>query len=357
MAAPIDVRILTPFGAQSGMGNWRTASRYAELLRSADIQAKIFEPSAIARASMASPSPKVAIVLNAFRCSEQVRAFVKTKIPVLLVITGTDLYGALAPQKKGSHAYQQAEQALLSASAIMTLQAEAQKEIAQRWPQLARDTHCILQTTAPRKPSAPVLSPKSKTVRFLIAGHIRGEKDPKTAFKAFHLAFPEGWALRADGRKVPVRLIHVGGTQDTALAQELALCAGRYPGVRLEGVLSHAQTMRQMTQVHALLQPSVSEGGALVVAEAVACRLPIIASDIPAHRGQLGGTYPGLFPVGNARALANALLRFVAEEGFLKTLLHAVEALTPSLANPEHERDELVRLVRLVATKPQEKPA
>jgi glycosyltransferase involved in cell wall biosynthesis len=349
MTAQLDVRILTPFGAQSGMGNWRTASRYAEMLRDAAMQVKIYEPSAIARATMPSALPKVAIVLNAFRSHEQVQTFLKAKIPVLLVITGTDLYGALAPQKKGSPAYQQAEDALLSASAVMTLQAEAQNEILRRWPQLAGNVHCILQTTAPRKPSAPVLSPQSKTVRFLIAGHIRAEKDPITAFHAFRQAFPDGWAERADGGKVPVRLIHVGGEQDGALAQELAELAANYPGVRMEGTLSHAQTMRQMTQVHALLQPSVSEGGALVVAEAVACHLPIIASDIPAHRGQLGPAYPGLFPVGDAAALAEMLKRFVAQEAFLNSLLQAVNALTPRLANPVHERDELVRLVRLVA--------
>jgi glycosyltransferase involved in cell wall biosynthesis len=349
MAAPIDVRILTPFGAQSGMGNWRTASRYCELLSGVGMQVKIFEPAGIGRASMPSALPKVAIVLNAFRCAEQVQAFVKAKIPVLLVITGTDLYGALSPRKKNGHAYQQAEQAMLNASAIMTLQAQAQREISQRWPQLAAKVYCVLQTSPIRKPSAPMLTAHSKTVRFLVAGHIREEKDPRTAFHAFHKAFPEGWAQRADGRRTPVRLIQVGGEQDKSLASELRRLASRYPGIRMEGTLSHAQTMRQMTQVHALLQPSVSEGGALVVAEAVACQLPIIASDIPAHLGQLGSDYPGLFPVGDVNQLAQTLARFIANEAYRLSLLNAVNALVVRLANPEHERDELVRLVRLVA--------
>jgi glycosyltransferase involved in cell wall biosynthesis len=349
MGMPTDVRILTPFGAQSGMGNWRTASRYCELLSGVGMEVKIFEPSGIARASMASSLPKVAVVLNAFRCAQQVQAFVKAKIPVLLVITGTDLYGALSPGKKNGHAYQQAEQAMMSASVIMTLQAQAQREISDRWPQLASRVHCLLQTSPIRKPSAPLLTAQSKTVRFLVAGHIREEKDPRTAFHAFHSAFPEGWGLRADGRRVPVRLIQVGGEQDKGLASEMRKLASRFPGIRMEGTLSHAQTMRQMTQVHALLQPSVSEGGALVVAEAVACQLPIIASDIPAHLGQLGPAYPGLFPVGNVDQLAQTLTRFIADEAYRAALLTAVTALVARLANPEHERDELVRLVRLAA--------
>ncbi len=349
MSTSIDVRILTPFGAKSRMGNWRTASRYAELLSSASIQAKIFEPAAIARACMSSPLPKVAIVLNAARSAEQLQAFVKAKIPVLLVMTGTDLYGALAPGNEASQAYDKTLKSMLSATAIMTLQAQAQREISRRWPQLASRVHCVLQTTAQRQPHAPTLSPQTKTVRFLVAGHIRPEKDPRTAFLAFHQAFPEGWAVRADGRMVPVRLIHIGAEQDKALAKEIAYLATQFPGVRLEGTVSHAQAMRQMTQVHALIQPSIAEGGALVVSEAVACRLPIIASDIAAHLGQLGTTYPGLFPVGNVSALAETLRRYVADEGYRQSLLTAIDALVPKLANPEHERDELVRLVRLVA--------
>jgi len=38
----IDVRILTPFGAESGMGNWRTASRYAQMLRAGGLSASVF---------------------------------------------------------------------------------------------------------------------------------------------------------------------------------------------------------------------------------------------------------------------------------------------------------------------------
>ena len=298
---------------------------------------------------MPSAFPKVAIVLNAFRCAQQVQEFVKAKIPVLLVMTGTDLYGALSPKKKNGHAYQQAEQAMLNATLIMTLQSQAQQEIAQRWPQLAKRLHCVVQTSPVRKPFAPPLTSRSKTVRFLIAGHIREEKDPRTAFLAFHKAFPEGWAQQADGRRTPVRLIQVGGEQEKSLATEMKKLASRFPGIRMEGTLSHAQTMRQMTQVHALLQPSVSEGGALVVAEAVACRLPIIASNIAAHLGQLGATYPGLFPVGDVDALAQTLVKFIADEAYRGSLLTAVNALMPRLADPVHERDELVRLVRLAA--------
>ncbi len=346
MSRRIDARILTPFGQKSGMGNWRTASRYAQMLRASGINASIYEPSQIDDACTHSGQRTVAIVLNAARSADAVSTFVKEQIPVMLVMTGTDLYGALAPGQSGSERYQKAEQALHLARLIVVLQAEAGEEIRRRWPSLADRVHCLIQTSAPRKPYAPVMTPNSKTIRFLVAGHIREEKDPRTAFVGFHRAFPDGWAVRADGRRVPVRLIHVGSHQDKTLAQELIRLGAQYPGILLEGPLSHAQTLRQMTHVHCLIQTSISEGGALVVSEAVACRLPVIASAIPAHRGQMGGDYPGFFRTGDPDDLARVLIRFVSDDAFVEQLRERGLALASTLASPSAERDALARLIR-----------
>ena len=349
MTRRIDVRVLTPFGAASGMGNWRTASRYAQMLRSSGINASVYEPIDILDACLSSDQRTVAIVLNAARSHQELQAFVRAEIPVILVMTGTDLYGALDPAAEGSKRYAEAEASLKAAALIVTLQTEAQQEIQQRWPELSSRVHCIFQTSPQRKPYAPTVSANSKTVRFLIAAHIREEKDPRTAFLAFHRAFPEGWATRSDGGRVPVRLIHVGSHQDRTLAQELIHLGSQYPGILLEGALTHAQTLRQITHVHALIQSSVSEGGALVVPEALACRCPVIASDIAAHRAQLGANYAGLFPVGNVEVLAQHLVRFIADEEFSRSLRQSSLALAPRLTSPAHERDALVRLVRQLA--------
>ncbi|MFM8631812.1 MAG: glycosyltransferase [Betaproteobacteria bacterium] len=349
MTRRIDVRILTPFGAESGMGNWRTASRYAQMLRAGGLSASVFEPTAIADACIESGQRTVAIVLNANRSAQEVAAFVRADIPVMLVMTGTDIYGALRPEQQGSTQYLQAESALKSAALIVALQDEASAEIRSRWPALADRVHTLMQTSPVRKPFAPQVTLQSKTVRFLIAAHLREEKDPRTAFFAFHRAFPEGWARRWDGSRVPVRLIHVGSHRDRALAQEMLQLSGQFPGILLEGPLTHAQTMRRMTHVHCLIQPSVSEGGALVVAEAVGCRLPVIASDIAAHRAQLGKQDPGLFPAGDVQALASRLSEFISREEFFTQLRSHQLAVAATLTSPAQERDELVRLVRRLA--------
>ena len=349
MTRRIDVRILTPFGAASGMGNWRTASRYAQMLRASGLNASVFEPNAIADACLESGQRTVAIVLNAQRSAKELQAFARAKIPVMLVMTGTDIYGALRQERSGSPEYVATEQALRSAALIVTLQAEASQEIGSRWPELSPRVFTLMQTSPTRKPYAPIITPQSKTVRFLIAAHIREEKDPRTAFFAFHRAFPEGWARRWDGGRVPVRLIHVGSHRDRALAREMLQLSGQFQGILLEGPLTHAQTMRRMTHVHGLIQPSVSEGGALVVAEAVGCRLPVIASDIAAHRAQLGRDDPGLFPAGDVDALAARLTRFIQDQDFHHQLRNHQTSMASTLTSPAQERDELVRLVRRLA--------
>jgi len=349
MTRRIDVRILTPFGAASGMGNWRTAQRYAQMLRASGISASIFEPHQIEEACADSGGRLVAIALNAKRSSEEIDRFVACGIPVLVVLTGTDLYQALLPTAAGQPNYELTQAALLKANHVLTLQSQAQKEVLARWPQLKGRVHCIMQTASPRQQHAPRITSGSKTVRFLIAAHIRSEKDPVTAFLAFHRAFPQGWAIQPDGKKVPVRLIHVGGHKDKLLAHKLIQLGSQHPGILLEGPLSHAQTLRLMTRVHALIQPSISEGGALVVPEAIACRLPVIASDIAAHRGQLGDQYPGLFAVGVVDQLAAAMARFVSDAQFQELLCKQTAALAPVLASPAHERNELGKLVRLLA--------
>lgn len=346
MTRRIDVRILTPFGQESGMGNWRTASRYAHMLRSSGINASVIEPLRNEDAFLSSGQRTVAVVLNARRSAEQIFTCRDIGIPVMVVMTGTDLYGSLQPENAGTVDFLTTEEAMSSAALIVALQAEAATEIRDRWPALADRVHVLVQTSPLRRPFAPLVTPHSKTVRFMIAAHFREEKDPRTAFLGFHEAFPEGWGYRPDGRRVPVRLIHVGGYRDKSLAQEMMRLSERFPGILIEGPRTHAETMRQMTHVHCLLQPSVSEGGALVIAEAVACRLPIIASDIPAHRSQLGADYPGLFPVRDAQVLASLLGRFIADPPLGEALRAVQTRLQTTLAAPGHERDELVRLVR-----------
>ena len=85
---------------------------------------------------------------------------------------------------------------------------------------------------------------------------------------------------------------------------------------------------------------SVMEGGANVVSEACRAGLPILASDIPGNKGLLGEDYPGYFPVGDDKALAELMYRAEREPEYLAKLRAAVSALAETFT-PEKERQSL----------------
>ena len=68
------------------------------------------------------------------------------------------------------------------------------------------------------------------------------------------------------------------------------------------------------------------EGGANVISEAVMAGLPVIASDIEGSVGLLGADYPGYYPVQDAEALRERLLRAESDGGYYAELVAACAA-------------------------------
>ena len=89
------------------------------------------------------------------------------------------------------------------------------------------------------------------------------------------------------------------------------------------------------------------EGGAHVVSEAIACGVPVIASDIPGNVGLLGRNYRGYYPLGDERVLATLLERLVRDRRFMLTLQGDV-IKRRHLVDAGAERDALDQLVRNV---------
>jgi glycosyltransferase involved in cell wall biosynthesis len=89
------------------------------------------------------------------------------------------------------------------------------------------------------------------------------------------------------------------------------------------------------------------EGGAHVIMEAVCSGVPVIASRIPGNMGMLGEDYAGLFPVGDAKALADMLIRFREDAKFGQQLKKHC-ALRAPLFSAEHERKGLLTIVQNV---------
>ena len=185
--------------------------------------------------------------------------------------------------------------------------------------------------------SAPLLARRAKPAGRLDAimvGHLRAEKDPATLFAA----------VRACPRGLAIRIRHVGAPLDPALAAAAQALQRDEPRYRYSGALTHGLVRNAIARAHVLVHPSVIEGGANVVVEAVTAGTPVIASRIAGNVGMLGDGYPGYFEPRDAAGLAALLLRALEEPRFLATLRRACDARRP-LFRPAAE----ARAVRALA--------
>src|SRR6185295_1535059 len=170
---------------------------------------------------------------------------------------------------------------------------------------------------------------------FVAVGHLRAEKDPETLMRAVRLLAKEGHAPRID---------HVGGALDDRLADAARATAAAHPAYRWLGGLPHGTARRAIARARALVHPSVMEGGANVVIEAVRSGVPVLASRIDGNVGLLGADYDGYFPVGDAAALAALARRFLSDAAFADRLRAQCAAREP-LFLPSAERRAVRALV------------
>ncbi len=238
------------------------------------------------------------IALHARRSAASVAAFAERypQRPLALALTGTDLYRDIRTDT-------QAQRSLMLATRLIVLQQEGLAELP---PEDAAKAMVIYQ-------SARLLTPGRHSARYFdlaLVGHQRPEKDPLTAVRAL-------LRLPAD---LPVRLFHVGAALDANLAAEVAALGAKDSRYHWLGGLSQAATRQRIKRCHLLLLPSVMEGGANVLIEAVTSGVPVLGSDISGNRGMLGADYPGWFPVGDAARLAELILAAMREPDYYTTL-------------------------------------
>lgn len=242
-----------------------------------------------------------------------------------LVLTGTDLYRDLPGDAD-------ARASLRIADRIVVLQDDAVRYVPR---EQRRKVDVIFQ-------SATLLRPARKArgrVDAIVVGHLREEKDPETVLRAI-AAVPSG---------LPIRVLHVGAALDAALGRAARRFAERDARYRWVDALPHGLARAAIKRSHVLVHPSRLEGGANVIVEAINAGTPVIASEMSGNVGMLGARYPGLFPVGDAEALAAMLSRCATEAGFLAHLARACDARRP-LFQPRREAAAVRSFVgRLVA--------
>jgi putative glycosyltransferase (TIGR04348 family) len=314
------VGIVTRALANTNNGNWRTASRWARIL-APDVRVRILP--------LWNGEPlELLIALNAFRSADSIAAWAKSHhrsaspdaAPLLVVLTGTDLYRDIQSDAR-------AQRSLRYADALVVLQDRGVDALPSA---LRPKANVIYQSGMTRR-----TVPKTKRhLRVLMVGHMREEKSPQTLFEAAHL-------LRDRG---DIFIDHVGSSLEPGLARLAGSTARACPQYRWLGALSHPETLRRIQHAHVLVHTSRMEGGAHAILEAVCSGTPVIASNVSGNVGMLGSNYDGYFPWGDAHALAALLQRCRDEPRLLAQLARQCRARAPRF-EPRRERQAVRRLV------------
>lgn len=324
---------MTPVLAEANNGNWRTARRWADMLAPA-YRVRLTRQWSAADAQASDDD--LMIALHARRSAASIAAWraARPHAPVVLALTGTDLYRDIDHDAEARRSLDLADR-LVVLNELGPLRLGAA---------LRSKCEVVLQSCTARRPAA---QKPHRFVRALMVGHLRAEKDPDTWFRA----------IRRLAHRTDLRFDHVGEALDPALAGQARALMAAQPAYRWLGGRPHGEVRRRIQAAHLLVHPSVMEGGAQVVIEAVRSGTPVLASRMDGNVGLLGPGYGGYFEVGDDRALASLLERSRDEADMLPTLAGAIEARAPLFA-PQAEAAALRRLVHsLLAHAPHAAPA
>jgi putative glycosyltransferase (TIGR04348 family) len=305
---------VTPGTRTANNGNWRTAARWAEMLRE---KCKV-----IVQTEWDGRAADVLVALHAFRSAGSIARFHEhhPDRPVVLMLTGTDIYGDMGQTAEAVRSQE-------IATRIVTLQEDALVSLA---PALRAKAEVIFQSAPPLPRKA---KPKGR-LDCVAAGHLRQVKDPATLFAAMRLLPPE----------LPIRLRHFGAPLERNLGDEAFALQAHDRRYLYLGAQPHARVRAAIQAAHLLVHPSLAEGGANVIVEAVTAGTPVVASRIPGNVGMLGKRYAGYFEPGDALGLAKLLRRTLREPAFLARLREQCAQRRPRF-RPATEARAVRRLV------------
>jgi putative glycosyltransferase (TIGR04348 family) len=309
------IALITPYLSTARNGNAHTAVRWRRFLGQTGHRVEM-------SMDWNGAPAQAMIALHARRSHEAVARFAQAhpQLPLVLVLTGTDLYRDIRIDA-------QAQLSLKLAHTLVVLQDEGVLEI----PENYRPKTVVIYQ------SAPTLVPQPRPTRHFSVGvvaHLRAEKDPFRAPLAMRY-------LPASSR---LRLWHIGAELQAGMAAEAEQLARTTSRWHWLGGRPHGQTRQRIGRSHLLVVSSLMEGGANVICEAVTAATPVLASRIPGNVGMLGRDYVGYFPPGDERALA-ALMHRAETEALFYRQLAAQCALRAPLFAPEREAAAVQALV------------
>lgn len=310
------ILIVTPAPKGSRKGNRVTALRWSRLLKASGHRVGISE-------EFTGQKCDVLIAFHALKSAASIERCARTSpnTPIILLLTGTDLYGDI-------HRGGAAAAALEQANSLVLLQSHGINELPTR---LHPKVHVVIQSA---KPPQRNVQPLKQSFEVCVSGHLRPVKDPFRAALAAR-------QLPSDSK---IRITHVGSALTPTMQHRAIAEMNRNDRYHWLGEVAGWKSRQILARSRLLVLSSKLEGGANVISEAVAASTPILASRISGSIGLLREDYPGYFDIGSTRQLTDLMNRCENDEKFYSSLRSHISNLAPHFT-PQREQESLRQLV------------
>lgn len=319
------ISIITPAPPKSRYGNRVTALRWARILRRLGHSVSVKQVYDGERVDLL-------IALHALRSYPSIARVHRDHpdIPIVMALTGTDLYRDLQRSKR-------AQQSLELATRIVVLQPKALEVLRPRWRVKTRVIYQSVEAIAGEARTSKARTSASaahRTFDVCVIGHLRTVKDP----------FRTAMAARQLPPSSRIRVIQVGAAMTPQ--QELRALAEMKTNSRYRwlGEQRPAKVRRILEQSRLSVLSSRLEGGANALGEAIVAGVPVLASRIPGSVGILGDDYPGYFETGATAELARLMTSAETDPAFFGELKQACDGLVP-LFDPAREESSWLELL------------
>jgi glycosyltransferase involved in cell wall biosynthesis len=311
-----EVLIHSPFARQASQGNSVTADRLERILIEKGISVVMEEDR------YRGVDAECLIALNARRSAEVVADFGRAcpDGKIIVILTGTDIN-----HPEMEDAGSPTRQTMDRADVLVVLHEAEFQSVPEHLHEKCRIIYPSVHLPAGirHRPDTEqgVGEGAEGSFQVMMAGNLRIEKNPRLAVDACRLLSGNpGMAVASYG----------DATGD--IADEMRRASAELGNFEWLRKIDHTVLLQKMERADLLLNTSTQEGGANAICEAISLGLPVVASRIRGNIGMLGDGYAGFFPSGDARALADLLLRCATDRVFYSKLKSQIADRAPHFA-------------------------